>query len=56
MKRPELDLFQAEGVTDDEEEESEVEDHWMSEEMSLSEGEPREDKPKRYRRNLFFFF
>lgn len=48
----ECDLCQADGVTDDEEseleaEESELEDHWLSEEMSLSEGEASVQEPKR---------
>lgn len=43
----ECDLCQADGMTDDEVEESDQEDDWMSEEMSLSEGENGGDKPKR---------
>lgn len=43
----ECDLCQADGVTDDEVEESDQEDNWMSEEMSLSEGENGGDKHKR---------
>lgn len=38
----ECDFCQADGVTDDEE--SELEDHWISDEMSLSEGEASGDE------------
>lgn len=44
---PECDLCQADGATEDEAEESELDDCWMSDEMSLSEGEINGGEPKR---------
>lgn len=46
---PECDLCQADGATEDEAEaeESEPEICWMSDEMSLSEGEISGGQPKR---------
>lgn len=44
---PECDLCQADGATEDEAEESEPDDYWMSDEMSLSEGEVSAGQPTR---------
>lgn len=49
VRMPECDLCQADGATEDEAEaeESEPDDCWMSDEMSLSEGEISGGQPKR---------
>lgn len=44
---PECDLCQADSATQDEAEESERDEGWMSDEMSLSEGEIGGGEPKR---------
>lgn len=46
-RMPECDLCQAGGATEDEAEESELDDCWMSDEMSLSEEEISGGEPKK---------
>lgn len=46
-RMPECDLCQADGVSEGEAEESEPDDCWMSDEMSVSEGEIGGGEPER---------